>query len=501
MNYKNYFILTVALFLYIKAYAQTQSIAYSSVGKGVATTFVTDYHCLGINSSALGWGTGYERKKITTGSSEFSLGIYSDNLSSNKLKKLYGSVKDNVLKKSISSSDLNAQREAVANYAQAGISLFADYNWFGFAYQGKRFGGIAFNINESYSFNTKLNQTTTDLIFRGKLANYFDSLTIVFGTDTTNIKNSNNLSSDSLNHVISGSIGVPLKLSSITNGSNIQLLWNRSYNFGYGRKIIGIDSIIEIYGGVGVRYIQSMAMFNLTSNQEGLKMYSSITPSFNVNYGSIANLNPSNYNVSNGVLPKSVGNGYGIDLSASIILFKKLKVALAVNNLGNVTYTRNVYQVRDTLLGNISLSGLNNYDITHSVNQLVQSNGILKLVGTEKYVLNNASNIRFGASFQPFKFIHFGFDMIAPFRKETPGSIQNSVFSFGGEIRVLKRIALSVGYFGGGIYQNNIPVGINFILKDGKYEFGISSRDALRFFTPSKGHSLSTAFGFARFRF
>ena len=104
MNYKNYFILIVALFLYIKAYAQTQSIAYSSVGKGVATTFVTDYHCLGINSSALGWGTGYERKKITTGSSEFSLGIYSDNLSSDNLKKLYRSVKDNVLKKSISSS-------------------------------------------------------------------------------------------------------------------------------------------------------------------------------------------------------------------------------------------------------------------------------------------------------------------------------------------------------------------------------------------------------------
>jgi hypothetical protein len=34
--------------------SQSQGIAYPAAGKGVATTFVTDYHSLGINSSALG---------------------------------------------------------------------------------------------------------------------------------------------------------------------------------------------------------------------------------------------------------------------------------------------------------------------------------------------------------------------------------------------------------------------------------------------------------------
>ena len=43
--------------------AQTQGVAYTAVGKGVATTFLTDYQCLGINPSALGWGTGYDDKK------------------------------------------------------------------------------------------------------------------------------------------------------------------------------------------------------------------------------------------------------------------------------------------------------------------------------------------------------------------------------------------------------------------------------------------------------
>ena len=61
----------------INVFSQTQSIAYPEVGKGVATTFVNDYHSLGVNSSALGWGTGYKDKKITVGMAEFGFGIYS----------------------------------------------------------------------------------------------------------------------------------------------------------------------------------------------------------------------------------------------------------------------------------------------------------------------------------------------------------------------------------------------------------------------------------------
>jgi hypothetical protein len=61
-------------------------------------------------------------------------------------------------------------------------------------------------------------------------------------------------------------------------------------------------------------------------------------------------------------------------------------------------------------------------------------------------------------------------------------------------------LQFNVGYLGGGIYQHNIPIGVNFILGDGAYEVGISSRDALSFFL-SNSNSISTAFGFARFRF
>ena len=489
-----------SFFASLTIFSQTQGIAYPSVGKGVATTFLTDYHCLGINTSALGWGTGYENKKITLGSSEFGFGIYSDALNSTKLKSLSGAIKNKITGNTQTPFDIANQKLASAEYAQAGVSVFLDYNWAGFSYQGEKFGGIAFNIRENYSYYSKFNQQVTDLIFRGTASNFFDSLTVVIGADTSVIANRPDISADSLSNVIKGTMAIPLNLSQLTLGSEVKMVWNRSYNFGYGRKIFGKEGKFELFGGIGGRYIQSMAMFNMESKGKGLVMYSAVTPSFNIDYGAVANSNPSSFSTGKSLLPKAVGSGYGIDLSASIIFFKKLKVAMAVNNIGQVTYDRNVYSVKDTLFTNLSLNGLVDYDITQSINQLLSTGGILTLQGQEKYILKNASDFRIGASFQPFKFLHIGFDMVAPFNTKNPGSLQNAVYSFGGELKPFKWLALSCGYFGGGIYQSNIPVGVNFIFRDGAYEVGISSRDAMTFFTQNK-HSISSAFGFARVRF
>jgi hypothetical protein len=318
--------------------------------------------------------------------------------------------------------------------------------------------------------------------------------------DTTSIANGNNISQDTLSNVIEGTMSLPLNLSQITNGSEIRAVWNRHYSFGYGRKLFGKDSVFAVYAGIGGRYIQSVAMFNMVSDENGLVMYSSVSPNFNIDYGSVANSNISTFKEKGKTLPKVVGNGYGIDLSASIIIFNKLKIAAAVNNIGKVTYDRNVYQVNDTLLTRVSLAGLSDYNVTQSINQLLNDGGILTLKGREKYTVKNAADFRFGASMEFGKILNVGIDIVAPFNNDNPGSIANPVYSVGGEIRPVKWLALSVGYFGGGIYKNNIPVGINFILKDGGYEFGISSYDALTFFTKNS-NSISAAFGFARFRF
>ena len=221
-----------------------------------------------------------------------------------------------------------------------------------------------------------------------------------------------------------------------------------------------------------------------------------MSPFYDINYGAITNMNDI---IQSGTLPNVVGNGYGIDLSASARLFGKLKLGAAVNNIGSVTYTRNVYRVRDSILGDMRLNGLNNYNVTNATNLFLEDGGILSLESQEKYTVKNPASVRFGASLD-LDIAELGIDVIAPFNSENPGSIVNPVYSIGGELKPIKWLRISAGYFGGGIYKHNIPVGINFLLGDGACEFGISSRDMLSFFL-DESSSVSSAFGFARFRF
>ncbi len=480
-------------------YAQTQGVAYTAVGKGVATTFLTDYQCLGVNTSALGWGTGYEKKKFTMGSSEFGFGISSDALSQQRLKNFSSAIYKSIIGDTASPFNWKDQQAAISEYAQAGVSIFGDYNWGGFAFQGKIFGGIAFNVRENYQWYSKLSTNATDLIINGKISNLFDSLDVKIGGITTRIPNSTSISSDSLQAVVSGTMAIPLHLSELLHGSSIKMVWNRSYNLGYGRKIVGIDSVFNLYAGVGGRIIKSMAMFDLDATGTGIDLHSSLSSIFNINYQAVVSAvnTVKNYN---GGIPPAVGSGYGLDFSVSAIFWNKLKVALAVNNLGSVTYDRNVYRVKDSLIGTIGINSLNDYNLTKAVNQLLTKGGLLTLQGQEKYTLNNAATFRFGSSFHWRKILGIGFDLVAPFNSDNPGNIKNTVISFGGDLRILKWLQLSCGYFGGGIYKNNMPVGINFILRNGGYEFGVSSRDALSFFQKD-AHSLSFAMGFARVRF
>ncbi len=491
----------VALFSFISvlSFSQTQGVSYTAVGRGVATSMVTDYHALGINPSALGWGNRYG-KRFTVGSTEFNLGIYSDSLNVDKLRKLYKAVRNDVLGKDNTSSDWAEQRKFASEYFRAGLTIDASYNWLGYSYHNEKFGGIAVSITEKYNWYSKLNDQTAGLLFEGKFSDYFDSLTVVFGSDTTQIQNTGNYSNDTLSHVIAGTITVPLNLSKITEGSELRFTWDRYYNFGYGRKIFGQDSTFALYGGIGGRFIQSMAMMTLQSDGDKVYMYSSFSPAYGIDYGAIANTNPSSFQSAKSFIPKSVGNGYGLDFSVSAKLLGMLTVSAAVNNIGSVTYTRNVYTVKDSIVGRMSLDGLENYNVTNSYDQLLGDGGLLSLQGQQKFVLQNASTIRFGGHVDIGKIASVGVDFIAPFNREIPGSVQNGVISVGGEIRPVKWLTLMAGYYGGGIYKNNIPVGINFVFGGGTYEMGISSRDMLTFFM-NKSNSVSTAFGFARVRF
>src|SRR5687768_809898 len=77
-------LLAISILTGTAAVAQNEYIAYPATGKGVSSTFVTDYHCLGINPANLGWQQ-YD-KSVTMGSSEFGMSIYSESLAKQDLR-------------------------------------------------------------------------------------------------------------------------------------------------------------------------------------------------------------------------------------------------------------------------------------------------------------------------------------------------------------------------------------------------------------------------------
>src|SRR5690606_744617 len=119
-------ILTVLLVSCLcSTYAQNEYSAWPATGKGVSSTFVTDYHCLGINPANLGWKS-YE-KSVTTSTSEFGLSIYSESLAKEDLRNnIWGVMKAGSLD--------TLSREQKIQAAQGFASDFAfnwDYNMFG----------------------------------------------------------------------------------------------------------------------------------------------------------------------------------------------------------------------------------------------------------------------------------------------------------------------------------------------------------------------------------
>ena len=200
----------------------------------------------------------------------------------------------------------------------------------------------------------------------------------------------------------------------------------------------------------------------------------------------------------NGFLPNSVGQGWGFDLGASALFFNKLKVGLAVTNIGSITWDGNLYQVNDTLFTQTSNGGLDNYNVSNTVNNLSGEQGLLSWSGAQSRTVSLPTTIRLGASMRFGKRAELGLDIIMPGNDE-PGNMEKAIIGFGGDLKVLPFLKIQAGYLTGGNYGNQVPVGLLITPPSGRFEAGIASRDAVTFFTQN-GPTLSLSFGFMRFR-
>ncbi len=473
--------------------AQTEGSSFTQTGRGCATTFASDYQALGINPANLGWSAKFQDKKFAMGFAEYAYSLHSEALKKTELRA--------TLKQVITGKHENltyAQKlEGAKDFTSTGLTLNADIGLFGFAFMHQKAGGFAVRISDRMQYYSKLGQQASDLLFLGKTSSYFDSLSFINALgDTTNIANYQNMSPDSVALVVQGFASVPKIISKILDGTEMTYTWTREYNFSYGRRLFG-DSAFAMYAGVGIKYFQGLAMLNIKSEGGTMEAFSALSPAFNIDYGTA--VAQSNEIKQSGVMPKPVGQGYGFDFGLNALIANKLKIGVSVVNIGSITWKGNVYTIKDTSLFSTTNEGLTSYNIPAQLKDIIGKNGLMQLVGEKERVVQLPGTVRAGASFAFNKLLEVGVDAVIPLN-DVAGNYKKAMISLGADVMPLKWLKLQAGFVTGGNYDFQIPLGLMVILKDGTWEAGVASRDAITFFV-QQGPTLSMAMGFMRFRF
>ncbi|MBL7137774.1 MAG: hypothetical protein ISS17_03250 [Bacteroidales bacterium] len=466
-------IFTLVLFFLIVSigYSQMEISAFNATGGGYSTTFLTDYQCIGVNPANLGWT--WNENSMNLGFLETAVGIYSEPLTR---KQVWGDLFNESINldsagKVLASTDFTDK----LLWAQAGVT------WFGFSYQHEKIGGFAFTIRDRMLWSTIMNDQASAFLFQGYNASYFDSTANV-GTDS-----------------VTGYSTNPQMASVVYKGTKLHALWYREYNLGYGRKIMEKEDFTW-YGGIALRYITAYGGYQYFEDLSNQKAFSAFSPIFEVNYDE-----PTPSQITKTGL-RRVGGGFGFDLGFTFLIKQKIRIGLAVNDIGWITYNGNVYYGNDVNVYKIETAGIDNYNI-FAQGQLIEADNApgdpSMWVGTAKKKVSLAMNFRGGASYLINDKVEVGIDSYIPLNKDIPGRYEKAMMGVGVHYDPAKWIQLSLGVVTGGKVGTNVPLGITFIpirKEHTTWQIGFATRDVISFFK-SKNPTVSFAFGFLRFSF
>ncbi|MCX6234725.1 MAG: DUF5723 family protein [Bacteroidetes bacterium] len=465
---KKIYLFTLFMLSLSLIYAQTEISNFNATGAGYSTSSLTDYQCLGINPANLGWT--WNEHSWNLGLLEAAISIYSEPLTKKQ-------VMHDLFKESIELS-YNEKQKAADDFTNARIWASGAVTWFGISYQQEKIGGFAFSIRDRGLWNSVLNDQAALFLFQGYNAPYFD----VHIGDT-------------------GYSSKPQPASVVYKGTDLDFIWYREYNLGYGRKIIDEKDFLW-YGGIGLKYLVGYGSAQYLQDDEGkLVAYSSLSPIFKVDYGKNA-INPVT-----GKGLKKVGTGFGFDIGTTF-KYKDLKVGLALNDIGSIKWTGNVFEGYNALADSVYLietDGIDNYNI-FAQGQLIVTDDASKSSqwqALDKKKVKIPMNLKSGASYKFSEKIEAGFDLYVPLGKPVPGRFESPIFGIGGKFTPVDWVQLNIGIVSGGKLGTNIPFGISlFPIKDDEktWQIGVATRDMLTLFQKTDP-TLSIAFGFLRFSF
>ncbi len=452
-------------------FGQAEISAFSATGSGYSTASLTDYQCLGVNPANLGW----KKNKHTTslGFLEAGASIFAEPLTKKEaIADLFNNEKNLTYAERVTAAE---QFNGTRLMAQMGTT------WVGFAYQDEKFGGIAFSLRERFNWNTKFNINVSNFMFLGFHDPYFDSLSVVNG-DTI------------------GYSTQPVAASEVYKGSELRFIWYREYNLGYGRSFYK-NKNINLYAGVNFKYLTGYGSFEYTQKDGNLQAYSALSPIFGVDYDTPT---PS---AIEGKGLKKTGTGFGVDLGFTADLYEKVRIAVAINDIGSINWDGNVYEGNETKVWKIETGGINNYNIFEQ-GELIQTDNAPddegEWEGLESKRVSLPTNLRAGAVYKINTEFEAGADLYMPMGDMVPGAYEAALFGLGFKYTPAKWVKLSLGMVNGGKMGTSIPFGVSFFpfkSDASTWEIGFGLRDVASAFMKTDSPNVGLSFGLLRFSF
>lgn len=503
--------LLVSLFLltHYQSVAQGDISAFTATGRGVATTFTTDYQTIGINPANLGFRRSFRDPKITFGLFEQSSSFFSGALTRNELVKT-------ILSPSDFNFTLEEKAKAIPRLENRALSANIDFMIIGASISLPKIGGFAFSIRDRIQFFTRLNPTVTEIAFLGQNASYFPELELASGRI---IRNTPNLPERVREQVVGGGYynnpDNAKNYGEILNNSRVSSVWYREYNVSYGTKIIDQYNL-SVHAGAGVRFIRGIALIDLLAeNNQLVQDNISLSPTFGLDFGEDVNSpkapsfqspqqGASNFRKFLGAKP--VGSGFGFDIGLNFVIKRNFYLGIALNNIGSINWTGNAYKLSDGKLVQSEGTGLNSFNIFAGTQNELRFGGdksLLQLNGVNEIRTELPSTLRIGGSYEYFRTFHIGFDVIIP-TNSVSGNLNEAWYGVGGDWRINRFFKFSMGFNTGGNQGGkvNVPMGITYNAGRRFYEAGIATRDISSYFASNfaGGTTISLAFGFLRFK-
>ncbi|MBI3510591.1 MAG: hypothetical protein HY064_08000 [Bacteroidetes bacterium] len=435
----------------------------STTGKGgTATAMVTNFEAIGINPSNLGWSDNYR----------FSMSVLNVGINAQSKAIDFPTLKNAILNPNDSFTNAQKQQYATLFAQPQGFNMTANINWLATSFYVPKVGGFAISVRDRMYAHVGLNQNAADFIFNGKNAAFFQ--------DTANYSK---------------------HLSDIFNGSDVSFLHYREANLSYGRRIMGFgttdddgDPKIQVFGGVGLKMLWGLANVDGKISPGFIAGHSSITSSYNINYGNIQNFS----SIKSNSLFNSVGQGMGFDFGTSVVIDKKIRFAAAFTDIGSITWKDNVLMAHDTTLfhADSTNNGLPNWNMGKNANFLFSSTGFMNYKPGSDYKSTLPSRIRFGVGWKIGDRVNVGADLVIPYTKNRY-NLTGPYFAVGGEIKLAEIIHVNLGVSGNASLGWNLPMGVT-LGPLGPLEIGLATGDVLTYLDKSKDPNMSFAIGFIR---